>query len=354
MSSKLRPLYDKIYMGIDVGLLAINASRVGKRRAKPIPRDPQLDVDYRDKIRPYWRQFRVTVPKKYWYKFLGSDPRYIPNDLWYRRIVPYFNTVLFAQALQDKCMHNIYVPGVKRPKTIVKNVAGHFCADDLTPLTEAEAIACCHDAGRILIKPSVGSGEGRNIRFYDSGSLGDEEIASIFREYGRNFIVQEKMTQHPALAALNPSSLNTVRIMTFLFRGEVHILSTILRVGGKNSEVDNFSQGGFQFMILPDGRLDPHPSTKRNWGGGSESPDFLLEDVEIPSFDRIIRTVKHAALRMPHFAILGWDIGVDPDGEPVLIEYNVIPGQNHGTCGPTFGDLTDEVLGEVFGRRTDQ
>ena len=355
MSSKLRPLYDGIYMGIDVGLLAINAARGMRKRARGAEPAPGLDAEYKTSIRPYWRQFRVGVPKKYWFRFWGGDPRFIPGNLWYRRIVPHFNTVLFAQALQDKCMHNVYVPEIRRPVTVVKNVAGHFCADDLSPLTEEDAIARCHDRGRVLIKPSVGSGEGHNIRFFDTDSVTDEELRSLFRQYKRNFIVQEKLAQHPVLAALNPSSLNTIRIMTFLFRGEVHILSAILRVGGGKSEVDNFAQGGFQLTILPDGRLDPHPASNGMAHMTAEEKAELVrrfENVQIPSFDRVIAAVRDAALKMPHFAILGWDIGVDPEGEPTLIEYNVIPGQNQGTCGPTFGELTDAVLEDVFGRRT--
>ena len=38
--------------------------------------------------------------------------------------------------------------------------------------------------------------------------------------------------------------------------------------------------------------------------------------------------------------------------EPVFIEYNVCPGSNQITCGPTFGDLTERVLEEVFVKKT--
>ena len=40
---------------------------------------------------------------------------------------------------------------------------------------------------------------------------------------------------------------------------------------------------------------------------------------------------------------------MDKTGDPVLIEFNVhVPGQNQEICGPTFADLTEEVLAEVF------
>ena len=51
----------------------------------------------------------------------------------------------------------------------------------------------------------------------------------------------------------------------------------------------------------------------------------------------------------PLVRIVGWDIAVDEEGDPVFIEFNCNPGQNQMTYGPTFGDYTDEVLEEVFG-----
>lgn len=352
MASKLRPLYDRLYMGIDVGLLALGAAKDGRKRAREAIPVPGLDTLYSGTIRPYWRQFSVPVPKKFWFRAFGPDPRYIPDDLWFRRIIPHFNTVLFAQALQDKCLHNLFVPSIRRPRTIVKNIAGVFYDDELNLLSEEEAVARCHDGCRILAKPSVGSGQGRNIRFYDSSVLSDDEIREIFRQYGRNFILQEKMAQHPTLEALNPNSLNTVRIMTFLFQGNVHILSTILRIGSEMNEVDNVSQGGYQCTIQSTGKLEPKAITKQSgqWVQVEQTArGQRFADVSIPSFDRVLDAVRNAASAMGHFKILGWDIAVDPEGEPVLIEYNVIPGQNQGTCGPTFGDLTDAVLEEVFG-----
>ena len=52
---------------------------------------------------------------------------------------------------------------------------------------------------------------------------------------------------------------------------------------------------------------------------------------------------------LPYFDLIGWDFAVDEDGEPVFIEFNVMPEQNQISCGPSFGKLTDEVLAAVFG-----
>lgn len=357
--NKLRALYDKLYVDIDMLYLAVKNAWGTRKRARAAAPKPNFEEDFKRKVLPYWRQFNAPRPKKFWYKTYGpadepADPRYIPYNVWTRRILPHFNTLLFAQALQDKCLHNLLVPDLKRPDTVVKRIAGVFYDDGLALLTREQAVARCQSAGRILIKPSVCSGGGANIRFYDGGKLSAGDVEDIFRQYGPNFIIQEKLIQHEAVAALNPHSLNTLRITTFLFKNEVHVLSVILRVGGGENEVDNVSRGGYQCTVLPGGQLDRYAITKL--GGEWKSVEVSgsgvrFQDVVIPAYDHILRSVCGAAAKMSHFKIIGWDIGVSPEGDPVLIEYNVIPDQSQGTCGPAFGDLTDEVLEDVFGRR---
>ena len=357
---KLRKLYDNLFVAIDCAVLAHNTAKWTRKKAREAEPKPNFDRDFAQKVRPYWRQFNAPVPKKFWYRTYGPasepvDPRYIPYDIYVKRILPHFNTLIFAKALQDKCLHNLFVPDLARPVTVVKNVAGVFYDDELNLLTHEQAVARCHGEGRVLAKPSVGSGGGANIRFYDREALTDGDIEDIFRLYGRNFILQEKMAQHEVLAAMNPNSLNTIRITTFLFQNKVHVLSSLLRVGGGANEVDNVSQGGYQCTIRPDGKLDDYAITKLSgrWENVTETAGGIrFADVTIPNYERIVDTVCAAAAKMSHFKIVGWDIAVSPDGEPVLVEYNVIPGQSQGTCGPAFGDMTEDVLTEVFGRRS--
>ena len=181
----------------------------------------------------------------------------------------------------------------------------------------------------------MSTGRGHGIRFFDTDSITEEELFSHFRSCGQNFIVQKKLTQHPELALFNPRSVNTVRVMTFLHGDSVRVLSAILRIGGGDNEVDNVSQGGYQCTIRPDGRLEPTAITKQSgqWVRVSQTAGGVSFDRQaVPSFDRILDAVRSAAGSIGHFRLLGWDIAVRPDGEPVLIEYNVIPGQNQSSA----------------------
>ncbi len=356
MGSKLRPLYDRLYIGGETLLLALEGWRDGRRDAKKLPAREGAADYYKNTVRPYWRQFRVRTPGAFWFRLYCNghrpdSPQYIPDYLWYRRIVPHYNNLIFAKALQDKCMHGVLFPDMRRPVTVVKRMAGVFYTDDFRLLSFEEAVERFSGHGRVIIKPSVGSGQGHGIRFFDSDAMTADEIAALFRQYGRDFIVQEKMEQHPDLARLNPGSLNTVRLITFLHDGQVDLLAAILRVGGSSSEVDNTSQGGFKATVLPDGRLADQGMNNHYRYADAYENGIPFSSVTVPCYDRIVAAVKDHAAKMAHFRLIGWDIAVAPDGEPVLVEYNVIPAQAHATNGPLFGELTDQVLAEVFGRR---
>lgn len=356
MKRTLRVIYDNIYVGIDTWLLAFNANRDGRSRAKKLPPNPVLNQEYRSVVLPYWKPFGVK-PKKHWYRIncdraAHISPEYIPDDIWFHKIIPHFNTLLFAQALQDKGQHNLLLPGLKRPRTVVKNIAGVYYDED-NLLTEDEAIARCLAVGRFVIKPSVGSGKGSDVRFFNGSEMTPKEVRQLFLQYnGRNFIVQEKVKQHKCISAIYPNSLNTLRILTFLYKNEVHILSVNLRIGSGDSEIDNISQGGFACQVNMDGRLSPLAVTRMGLWVDKHPSGTVFADVVIPGFDKLIKTVKEAAFKISHFKIIGWDFAIDEEGDPIFIEYNAIPGQiNQKTGGPTFGAMTHEVLSEVFLKR---
>ena len=359
MLKRLREQYDRLYIAGETFVKACQDRRTLRQYAKYYDYNPVVDQEYKTSIRAYWRQFKVRTPRKIWfYRYCTNhkpfSPKYLPDTLWHRRIIPYFNNLIFAKAWQDKCMHSLFLPGMRRPTTVVKNVAGVFYDDDFRPLTQEEAMAQCHNRGRILVKPSVGSGGGNNIRFYDSENITDQEILDIFRRYKKNFIIQEKAVQHEDLARLSANSLNTVRAVTFFYKGQVHLLKAVLRIGGGSNEVDNISQGGSQCPIRPDGRLEKVGFNHMN--GRYQNVEtcangIRFEDVVVPHYDRVVKAVCSQAEKMAHFKISGWDIGVAPDGEPILIEFNVVPILNQETTGPVMGEFSDEVYAEVFGRR---
>ena len=209
----------------------------------------------------------------------------------------------------------------------------------------------------MFIKAATNSYGGKGV-YYVSGESGDT-VSLFWEAVGRikvDSVVQEALTQHPALARVNESSVNTIRALSLLRPdGSVKIYSIILRMGIAGAKVDNASSGGITCGVGFDGhcteagyysyvnagkRLLNHPTS-----------GLPFKDIVIPGMDKIIAFVEKAALRIPHFRLVSWDIALREDGEPVLIEANFYDGEidfHQLNNGPLFGEDTEAILREVF------
>lgn len=356
MRSSARKYLDSLYDYIEARFRAYQYTKYAKTRLKKINGGNKCDYEFRKTVVPFWAQYNVK-PKKLWYRLFSAetkivDPRYIPNDIWFSKIVPYYSNMQFRRPYEDKCMHAVLFPDVKRPETIIMNMAGIYFDKNYKIIDKEKAIKLCLENKDSLIKPSVDSGEGRLIEFFDKEDIRYEDINKTFTKLDCNFIVQKIVKQHEVISRFNEHSLNTIRILSFLFNGEVHMLSAILRIGSSGSRVDNIGAGGYACAIDNKGKLHEYGVNKNSDWCKQTKNGIIFKGVEIPSYDKVIKIIKKEHQHLPHFKIIGWDMSIDQDGEPVFIEYNSCPGQNQFSCGPTFGDITEEVLEDVFIKRT--
>lgn len=357
MRSNFRKKRDSFNMNVESFYRMHSYRKKAKLRLKRMNGGFNCDKEYREIVLPYWKKYGIK-PAKMWYQIFSDrdkkfDPRYIPDDLWYGKIVPYFSNTQFRRFGEDKCMHYKFFDDLLRPKTIAKNMAGVFYDDKMQIIDKNKAIDLCMDYdGEFLVKPSIDSGEGRLIRFFNNDNKSRKNIEEAIDDLKANFIFQESVKQNNELKRLNPSSLNTIRLVTFLFEGDVYILSSILRIGGRGSKVDNIGAGGFACHINDDGRLDYRGVNRKAEWVSVGHDDILFKDIVVPAYEKIIAIVKQKHKTLPHFKLIGWDFSVNDSNLPVFIEYNTCPGSNQITCGPTFGDLTDKVLDEVFVKKS--
>ena len=64
------------------------------------------------------------------------------------------------------------------------------------------------------------------------------------------------------------------------------------------------------------------------------------------SFDKMVDMALSCHARMPYFRFIAWDMTIDCDGEPVIMEYNLLsPGIMYyqWTNGPLFGTDVDRI-----------
>ena len=140
--------------------------------------------------------------------------------------------------------------------------------------------------------------------------------------------------------------------MTFYFHDQVHVLSSVLRMGINNSRVDNGSQGGIVCGVQPNGQLknfarDLSGNTYLMHPGGTK-----FESVVIPNYHECTELVKTLAKRFIAISrSISWDLAINECGHPLLVESNLSGGglDVHQVCnGPLFGDMLHDVIAEVF------
>ena len=72
-----------------------------------------------------------------------------------------------------------------------------------------------HDAGEIMIKPTINTDSGRGITMHNIQDgvdlLSGESVNSLIAKLKDNYVVQEKLVAHP-LAKLYAQSINTIRV----------------------------------------------------------------------------------------------------------------------------------------------
>lgn len=163
------------------------------------------------------------------------------------------------------------------------------------------------------------------------------------------YIVQECIAQNEQLAVLYAGAVNTFRVITYLWNGEVFHVPLALRIGQGGSYLDNAHAGGMFIGVNDSGELNDEAFTefgKRY----KEHPDThaVFKGYKLSFVPELIKTAKKLHLNAPQLGIISWDLTVDQNGEFVLIEANTrgqgiwISQMAHG-CGP-FGKNTEDIL----------
>ncbi|HZK09924.1 MAG TPA: sugar-transfer associated ATP-grasp domain-containing protein [Clostridia bacterium] len=195
---------------------------------------------------------------------------------------------------------------------------------DLRLASEEEFHLFLKRHGEVVIKPAFDMG-GSGIE-----KLSAQEAKGIYTKLKeeKKFLVEEVLKQHPEMSSINASSINTLRTCTCIDKeGKITILYMVLRIGRKDSFIDNMSAGGLFTKITMDGQIT-HPCYSAQGFGSiyTHHPDTKLPfiGIQVP----MIKEVKNFAIKLaeknPDARYVGWDIAITPQG-PVVIEGNDRP-----------------------------
>lgn len=175
---------------------------------------------------------------------------------------------------------------------------------------------------KFLLKPILSSC-GNRIRILRSSNLNMDKFFDEISE--QKVILEGFIKQNQEISRINPSSVNTVRLISTRCGSRVHIVGGGIRCGGKNAFVDNFHNGGCAYPIdIETGIVSAPGRALRSQKRIIKPPstDVIMCGFQIPNWDKIVDTVYAAAKVMENVGYIGWDIAVLEDGCEI-IEANV-------------------------------
>lgn len=300
-------------------------------------------------LKQYWQgelsYNRITAYE--FYKSFGVfNPRLIPNDI-YANIERLLNPFRYSLFAQHKCCLKYFIPTIYRPKTIIQNIDNHFLDEDDNVISLSQAISIAEKYDSFMIKIAAGSGGGRGVRKVYKG----EDLATIFTDYGKDFICQEVLQEHKTLARFNPKCINTIRVLSLNINDKFDVLSSFVRMGGKGSIVDNLHTekgGGCLVGINQEGKLASFGINK-NYKKVTTSPmGESFDGMFIEGYNDVKSFIKDCHQKNFPFAnLIGWDVIIDQNGKPIIIEINLDSADiaaHQIFNGPIFGERTEEVL----------
>lgn len=317
-----------------------------------------LSSEYQKKIDNLWKKrYNIKVDKRWFAHFTHcygeESPYYIPDNIFHSIIEPYFNRDEYVRCMSNKNYFEKWLPNVKHVVTLVRNVKNVWYDSDFNVLTDKEVVDILAKYSEFVAKPSIDSAGGAGVQFIKE-KMDVKNLAELKDSFTNDFVIQEVLKQHECLDEIYPYSVNTIRIMTFNWHGEIYVLSALLRMGVNGNRVDNMVSGGVNCAIRSDGTLcnklynaigtlfEGHPNS------GS------MEGKKIENFQAIVETACTSHKQLPYMGIISWDFALNEDCEPVLVEFNIKPqglDLHQRENGPLFGNLTVNVLDEVFAKR---
>ena len=182
--------------------------------------------------------------------------------------------------------------------------------------------------GVVFAKPNMGDQGKGVIKIKSEDNQAIEELLNECKK--DSFVVEGAIENATEIAVINPSSLNTVRVTTLTDKkGDVQILSVILRAGAPGSHVDNWGAGGVGYNFnLETGVCDQYGKDKKNkkyvYHPGS---NIQMIGFKLPHFEEVKEYVVKLAKLVPQTRYIGWDVAITPDGFD-LVEMNCPAGHD--------------------------
>jgi hypothetical protein len=242
-----------------------------------------------------------------------------------KKIMDLMNDPAFSDEFDDKLRFNKTFAAYLGRKTLNGETA-----------TEEELAEFLRDQEAIFAKINHGDC-GRGVeKLYVKDFDSPAAMLAYIRAHGL-VVLEHVLPQHEDMARLHPSSVNTMRILTDLVDGQVHIAYITVKMGRGSGVCDNSGQGGILCRVDPQSGKIISPATDDYFNVYEKHPDtgIVLQGYQLPMVDRAVAMAKEAALVFPQVGHVGWDMAITPTG-PAIIEGNEFPGTDLCQLAPFY------------------
>jgi hypothetical protein len=321
-----------------------------------------IDEEYVKEVKSYWlNNYGKNIDPVLHVAFNNltgqKNVKVIPGKEMWSEVIPFFNDLNMSDGYSDKNMYDNLITSESTAETVLKCVYGNYFDRNNNDLNEREALKVIKDNNEMIIKPSnTNNGIGISKMKVRSGELfinGNKvTLNELMYKYNFNFIVQKIIQQHEIMSAPHPHSVNTLRMVTLRWKGEIKYLLTFSRFGANEDVKDNAGTGGVCLGVNENGEfksvaMDANCKTYTH----HPTTNFPFSDMgKIPNFGRFIDFVKKLHRNILHHNFVSWDIAVGEHGEPIFIEANyrgAVWLYQLSTATPIFGELTTEIINEI-------
>lgn len=295
-----------------------------------------------------------------------ADYTYLPQDLYYTVI----ERVLCdcdrnGGESEDKNLLSKIIPYEYLPKTYLRYIRGIFYDEEYNFLTNEQAHeVLSRDNSDLIGKIAHDSCGGFGVRAFKfsngsyrftsghpTGKSTDMPLSINTIIGNDSYILQEKLTQCEFSAQFNPTSLNTLRMITLRcpWDGKVVVCKSAMRIGRSGEVVDNLSSGGLALSLDKDGTLSEFAVQYNGFKKYYAHPDtgVTFKGKRHPYYRQMCETITSLAHRLPHFNMISWDVVATAEGDVKIIEVNLC---SQGTnilqfdFGSVFGEYTEKIV----------
>lgn len=367
----MKKIYNKIVQILDSSIVFLHvlkmkgAEKYALHNKKKLYSDVDWSSEQKLEFNKYWKtNYGKKIDSRGHKLYEGINgvfhKDYFPDYLFATKLEPKLNNYLYARLYSDKSLTELLYSKsskLKMPQTFLVKSGGVWYDGKRKIINSGEVKNSLYNLGEAIIKPTIGGNSGKGIMFcdfVDGIDLNKEtSIHNLINSGYNDFIIQEKMVQHTSFSRLYPTSINTIRIITYIANEKVYHADLCLRMGTGGIKVDNIHAGGIVIGISDSGslkeyayklgysnskiKMDKHPDTK-----------IVFKNYNLDGINEIIETAVELHGLTPHMGIISWDFMVDNNGNPSLIEANYM-GQSIwfpqiAHAEPIFGENTEYML----------